>query len=222
MRSQQGEPRPRVFGVTQLHHFNRIHRRTRTSLSIRKVHKFAENEVVDSIYFYRQQVVQKLQWHGFEQYQKYLNCMTQYICKLMAKELQENYSDELSESPANCSCQFYVQNMAPCPHVLTRAIAEGTTPVNFHPGNRWRLSRAEILMKGTAGMESDGPASAVEHAESEEDSVVPRTRLCRHDYETSVVSPMVPCVIHIMLTSPDCSRLHPNKKRTSRLALHPL
>ncbi len=74
---------------------------------------------------------------------------------------------------------------------LNRAIAKGTTPVNFHPGNRWRLSRADILMKGTAGMDSDGPSSAVEHAESEEDAVVPLNRLGRHDYVTSVVGPMV-------------------------------
>ncbi len=44
-----------------------VHRRTRTHLSLRKVQRFAENEVVDSIYLYRQQIVQKLQWRALEQ-----------------------------------------------------------------------------------------------------------------------------------------------------------
>ncbi len=81
--------------------------------------------------------------------------------------------------------------MAPCPHLLNRAIAQGTAPINFQPGNRWRLSRADILMKDTVGMDSDGPSSAGEQTESEEDVVVPLTRLGRHDYVTSVVGPMV-------------------------------
>ncbi len=86
--------------------------RTRISLSIRKVQRIAENEVVDSIYLYHQQMVQNLQWHGLKQHQNYLNCFTQYIFKLIAKQLQENYTDELSESPESSSCQFYVQYVA--------------------------------------------------------------------------------------------------------------
>ncbi len=67
--------------------------------------------------------------------------------------------------------------MAPCPHTLNRAIAEGTTPVNVLPGNRSRLSRADILIEATAGMDSDGPSSVGKQTESEEDAVVPLTRL---------------------------------------------
>ncbi len=46
-------------------------------------------------------------------------------------------------------------------------------------------------MEATTGMNSDGPSSAVEQTESEEDTIVPPTRLGRHDYVTSVVGPMV-------------------------------
>ncbi len=83
-----------------------VHHRTRASMSIRKVQRFAENEVIDSIYLYRRQKVQKMQWHGLEQYQTHLDCFKQYICKFITKQLQEHFSNELSDSPAGCSCQF--------------------------------------------------------------------------------------------------------------------
>ncbi len=46
-------------------------------------------------------------------------------------------------------------------------------------------------MEATTGMNSDGPSSVGKQTESEEDAVVPPTRLGRHDYVTSVVGPMV-------------------------------
>ncbi len=49
----------------------------------------------------------------------------------------------------------------------------------------------DILMEGTAAMDSDRPSSAWKQTESEEDTVVPLTRLGRHDYVISVVNPMV-------------------------------
>ncbi len=56
-------------------------------------------------------------------------------------------------------------------------------------------------MKGTAGMDSDGPSSAGEQTEGEEDAVVPLTRLSRHGLHIYCVQQLLEGAIAIFAQS---------------------
>lgn len=135
-----------------------VHHRTQLTVSVRKILHHCEGYADECMFLINRDLAQRTQFHGQDIYQPYLDTLTSYASKRLSLELQNNASAILSESLESCACRYFVRELAPCRHMLNRAVRFSVNPRDLFPTCRWRLPVRPASGTGNSSTSQGGAA----------------------------------------------------------------